>query len=183
MFKIYSKHYGWSLLELMIVLSLLALLSAAGLPSLHASIKRAQSEHASKTLIKAFELARQEAIARNHTVTLCGILNNKCESKGALNLSVFIDDNDNRVIDEGEEVIRMLSNTGDNSLLIISASLGRNYFRFKDNGSAMESGSITYCPENNDVQLKNYAQIVKLNYTGRAYLLRNDKEKIKQTKC
>lgn len=174
------RIYGWSLLELMIVISLLSLLSLAGLPSLHASIKRAQAQQASNTILKAFDLAREEAIAKNHTVTLCGIVNQQCTSRGQLTLSIFIDENQNRVIDDNEEVVRVLSKPVDDGELLIKASLGRNYFRFKGNGTAMESGTIIYCPTANEIQTKSYVQIIKLNYTGRAYLLRDEKEKEKQ---
>jgi len=181
--KISKKYYGWSLLELMIALSLVTIISLAGLPSLSASINRSQAQKASENIIKAFDLARQEAITRNHVVTLCGVINNKCEARGKLTLSIFIDNNENKIIDSDEEIIRVISKIGNESELLIRASLGRNYFRFKENGTSMESGSIIYCPSDKVTEKQNYAQIVKLNYTGRAYLMNDGSEKEKQTAC
>lgn len=73
----YDSHQaGFSLVELMVVISIVAILSAIGLPSFRALIENQKIRSASSDLYTALVRARSEAIKRNTTVTLSPISGN-----------------------------------------------------------------------------------------------------------
>lgn len=63
--------YGFTLIELMITLSIAALVMTLGVPSFHNTILENRMISDFNTLVAALNLTRSEAIARNLPVTLC----------------------------------------------------------------------------------------------------------------
>jgi type IV fimbrial biogenesis protein FimT len=61
---------GFTLVELMIVLSILAVLTAAALPSYNDFVRNQRVKTASFELFSSLVLARSEALTRNSTVTI-----------------------------------------------------------------------------------------------------------------
>ena len=162
---------GMSLLELLLVLGLIALLTLGATPALTHLIASRQANTEAEKILQAFRLARHEAIHSKQQVTLCMINNMQCSKEGALPLTIFIDKNNNRKIDEDEYIVRQFTSSKKYGILKKRASFGRAYFRFKPDGSAMETGRIIYCPDNHEL----YGKVVTLNLAGRAYLVRDDK--------
>jgi type IV fimbrial biogenesis protein FimT len=174
------KAYGWSLLELIIVLSLISFLMLSGVASFSDYLNRAHTLRMSDVVIKSLILARHEAITRKTIVTFCPVTNNKCTQTTSSRVAIFLDKNRSRSIENNEEIIRSFSISQEGSQVVLKASFARHYFRFKKNGHAMETGRILYCPK---TKPNTMGQIIKLNYTGRAYLLKDDKKRKAQLKC
>lgn len=172
--------YGWSLLELLIVLAIFTLLSAAAIPSFKHTIKRSESEQAANTLLKALQLSQSQASFRKQIITFCPVRDMKCTKNKAQHIAVYIDENQNRAIDPGEESIRFykLASSKD-SFIKLKASFGRKYIRFKHNGHAMEGGSVLFCDRREDL----YGQVITINYTGRAYLVQDDEQRREKLDC
>ncbi len=162
-----NSTQGWSLLELMIVLSIIAILSLAGTPGFSNHVKRSQSEKAARLILHSLKLAQQQAAIKQKTITICPSINQQCSKKDAQHLGIFFDDNENHQIDDNEQVVAFNKVTHDASHLFIKASFGRPYIRFKPSAHAMESGSIFYCPEREDI----FGQVITVNLAGRAYLI------------
>lgn len=158
---------GWSLFELIITLCIVTILGLAGTPGFSKHIKRSQSEKAANLTLNDLKLAQQQASLKQQTITFCPTINKQCTKSGAQHISVFIDSNGNHRVDQQEEVITFTKITDDNNYLKIKASFGRPYFRFNASSRALESGSIFYCPEREDL----FGQVITLNLAGRAYLL------------
>lgn len=66
---------GFTLMEVLVVLTISAILVAVAVPAFNASIARARVSEAANTLLAAIELARSEAIRRGVNVTACRITN------------------------------------------------------------------------------------------------------------
>lgn len=66
---------GFTLMEVLVVLTISAILVAVAVPSFNASIARARTSEAANTLLAGIELARSEAIRRGVNVTACRITN------------------------------------------------------------------------------------------------------------
>jgi len=64
-------HRGFSLLELLVVLAIVGILLAIGLPGLREMVVNGARREASTGLYVALNRARSEAIVRNATVTVC----------------------------------------------------------------------------------------------------------------
>lgn len=69
------KPQGFSLLELMVVLCIVAILAAIAVPSISNIIMRATLASQARELMAGAVMARSEAIKRNQVVTLCASSN------------------------------------------------------------------------------------------------------------
>ncbi len=97
-----EKHqHGFSLIELMVVLSIAAILLAAGVPSFRSLIQNQRMITTVNEFFAAINLTRSEAIQRGTRVDLVPA-EAADWSKGWV---VFIDENNNQKADMGEQII------------------------------------------------------------------------------
>lgn len=97
------KNSGFTLMELMIAITLGVILLGIGIPSLGTLLKNSRANYESERLIKHLRFARNQAISDQQTVTACLVNSgNECVDKQPVQLLVFIDDNDNSKLDNGE---------------------------------------------------------------------------------
>lgn len=66
-----QRHAGFTLIELMVTLSVLALLLGIGVPSFQATIQGNRITTTANDLVAALQFARSEAVRRGVNVTLC----------------------------------------------------------------------------------------------------------------
>ncbi|MEO7916603.1 MAG: GspH/FimT family pseudopilin [Dokdonella sp.] len=66
-----SPRRGFGLIELMVTISIVAILLAVALPSFRTTINSNRASTQANDLIAAINLARNEAISRNRSVTVC----------------------------------------------------------------------------------------------------------------
>ena len=99
---------GFTLVELMISLSIMAILSAIAIPSFNHSTRKQQSELAISQLQRSLSLARQTAISQKVSVVVCPSFNGtQCSGDGndwRAGGIVFIDLNGNKRYEPSEEV-------------------------------------------------------------------------------
>lgn len=171
------KHYpyrrivfGFSLIELIFTLSIASILSTAGASSLVHLLKKAQSTTATRSIVIALQYTRSEAIGRNKVITLCLSDNGiDCDKTSTRQLIVFHDDNNNKT-SEADELIRIIQFDGGSQLFEFRVSAGRNYIRYRPNGSAIDFGRIQYCPSTGDAR---FGSQVVVNFSGRPRLARD----------
>ena len=142
---------GFTLTELLVSASLLALLLGMGVPSLAAVMDRSRSLAAMLQLKSMLELARQHAVVQTTAVTLCGTNEERACVAAWSNSAVlaFVDANANRAVDPGETILAesVLPRSG---TLRWKASGARSYIRFDLDGGVREYGMFVYCPEGKD---------------------------------
>lgn len=68
------RSRGFTLVELLVVMTIGAILVAAAVPSMSWFIATTRAGNATNTMVAAFELARSEAIRRNTVVSVCRTL-------------------------------------------------------------------------------------------------------------
>ncbi len=68
------RSRGFTLVELLVVMTIGAILIAAAVPSMSWFIATTRAGNAANTMVAAFELARSEAIRRNSVVSVCRTL-------------------------------------------------------------------------------------------------------------
>ena len=104
-----NKHTaGLTLLELLIVVSITAILATVALPSMSTLVAETRIRSGTSTLASMMKFARMQAVARNAPVTLCpGHEGTACGEANEWNrgVMVFEDTNHNRRRDEAEELL------------------------------------------------------------------------------
>ena len=148
------KIQGLTLIELLIVLAVIAILSGISIPGMQRLLFETTSTASANQIAGLVRYARNEAVFRNTSVTLCpssdGISCTNAEWQGGV--LMFTDRNQNSKIDDDDTVkrfVRPFLNTG--SLRWRSL---RNKVQFNSRGMARGTiGSFVYCPENNDASM------------------------------
>ena len=163
-----NKIKGFTVIELMIVVGVMGILLAVGLPSLQDTISRISTNSQAKTLVSSLNFARSEAIKRGSLVSICASSDGTdCAadawSDGWL---VFVDNNGDAdgaagSVDVGDEVLRVYQGLGSNSL-----TFSADIQQFDPRGFGTNAGVRTFllCPEDDNSA---NAQSVEISITGR----------------
>lgn len=162
-----AHQTGYSLVELLVTLSIITLLTTLALPTMAALVRNTQTAALANSLIAASMLARTTAIAQRTNVVLCGKGENACGKDWQNGAIVFTDANNNRTLEpsEGETLVTELDPLPAGSQLTMKAALGKQYLRFMPNGMLENTaGSLQLCPAGNDVH---QARILIFNRSGR----------------
>ncbi len=165
-----SRIRGFTLLELLVSLGLVSLLSVWGLPLLGGAGQTAEAAQFSQIVTRTLAIARSRAVATGERVTLCASTNqHSCVKNwlGEVTILVFTDKNRNFRLDRHDtlHLDQALSLRHGNAYW--RGSLGRPYLRFRIDGSAVEYGRFSYCPQTGDARRRR--QLV-INRVGRVYL-------------
>jgi len=138
-------NHGFTLLETLVVLALLAILSSLAAPGLTQILHGQQVRRASIDLAMAFILAKQEAITRQRPVIVESRDNDW--DKG---WKVFVDLDGDGGLDDGESVLRSSDSSADGVRISGNTPVSR-YVRYMPTGEAklqsggFQAGTITLC--------------------------------------
>lgn len=108
-----SSSTGFTLVEMLVAISIAAILLAVAIPSFQSFIKRNAIENLQTRLATGLTAARSEAAARNMVTTICGSDNgaNCVVDKWSSGWIVFLDLNANGAWDNGEEILQTFQNS------------------------------------------------------------------------
>ncbi|KRG66444.1 hypothetical protein ABB27_13805 [Stenotrophomonas terrae] len=94
---------GFTLVELMVTVVVLAVLIAIGMPAMNGLINSNRLTTQSNELVGAIQMARSEAIKRNAPVSMCGSLDGlTCAAAGNWTHWLVVLDSDDSVLQAGE---------------------------------------------------------------------------------
>jgi type IV fimbrial biogenesis protein FimT len=168
--KVRSTH-AFSLLELLLALSIVSILASLTFPSLRSLLNRTITETTQSQLTQAIQFANREAHARYVSVGFCLSDNqHTCSDKGREALLIFVDEHENGVIENDQQIINILPlKLSAGYLFIKSYPYYRSYFQFRpDAGYSSDNGHIVYC-----VQSETKPRwVLMVSQTGRARLLK-----------
>jgi type IV fimbrial biogenesis protein FimT len=162
-----KSQHGFTLLELLITLTITAILASLAIPAFANTIKRNNALTMAYQMMTLVQLARREAITKRVPITLCGSSDGfTCDKVDAESFLVFNDANENRRLDN-TETLYFNSLLKDRGTFYFRVSRGADYLRFRPQGTAIEFGNITYCPADGD---ERYGVHWILNIGGRLRL-------------
>ena len=144
-----NESKGFTLLELLTSISILMILVTLGLPALENFTVKMRVDREISQLYRMLLMTRNTAINSGQKTIICPLDNNsQCTTQWQNKLSIFIDINNNKILDNNEKVISIRSaiNSGDKLVY----GIGRTKITFKPTGhlSGLANGTFRYCPKN-----------------------------------
>ena len=143
-----KKHSGFTLVELMVTVAILAIVTAVALPNFGDFIRKTKVDNEISELHRLLLTARNTAINTDQNVTICAIgTGSKCTGGSGWknDIVVFIDANSNSTLDAGEEVIRRKEAADSNDRMeFTSASI---IYTPSGRTTVDTSGTFKYCPK------------------------------------
>lgn len=150
---------GFTFLELIIVLGIIAVLALLALPQYDSFLNRHQAQADVEQLVRTITLARQQALLRNEIISLCpNDLSQSCGENWSSGLLVR---------NEMGQVISSLAFNNDAQIILKTFPVGHEYLlQFSGNGyTQTQNGSFYYCPHSID-----FAKRIVFNQAGRVYV-------------
>ncbi len=148
----YYKKYGYTLIELLITLSIVSIFSLNVFPNLSALLAQQRSAVLTNNLAGALAYARSEAITKHTTVLTCQSNNgSECNRSGNWHNGwiIFIDKNRNKQRDPDETLLRVYAAENNGTQATFRGSAGiRHYMKYKPSGQAFPNGSFLICNPN-----------------------------------
>ncbi|WP_440053605.1 GspH/FimT family protein [Pseudoalteromonas sp. T1lg65] len=156
-----SRNTGFTLLELLIAIAILAIISFIGFSFNSDTLKHNRAEMFLRELKTNVAFARTKATASDEIVILCPAPTNQAQQRASFDCSsswnnsriaIFVDRDNNGRFDEDEDTLHRLMEplkSGDNL-----AFSGQNRLRFDSGGLLSQSrpGEFIFCPANANSQ-------------------------------
>lgn len=163
---------GFTLIELVVTMVVLAVLVAAAVPSFTRLLLNAHRSTVLSELTAALNLARAEALGRGLPVVVCRSSNATTCGSGSWEQGwlVFINnDNDSpAVVDAGEEILKVRQESQPAYSLVPDNNY-LNFITYRADGSVNNFGRITYCDRRGVAE----ARALLINRAGRVRLSRD----------
>jgi type IV fimbrial biogenesis protein FimT len=142
------QHKGFTLIDLLTSLSVLAILLALGLPSLSSQIQQVRVKTATYSLLDAISLTRTQAVFAKQRATL------RKHNEWEGGWEIFIDKNNDGLRDEDEAIVRQHAQL--KGIRIAANQPLKNYVSYiasgesrhasGTNGGGFQAGTFTICP-------------------------------------
>ncbi|MGH1485087.1 MAG: GspH/FimT family pseudopilin [Cellvibrionaceae bacterium] len=158
---------GFTLLNLLITLSIVGILLSTGIPGLSTLLANSQANNAYQRLFTLIQFTRIQAVNYQSQVIICPTVNKKtCISNWNQPLMVFVDINDDKTKNANELLLQSFSKMQKDEYINWKASGELHYLRFKPDGSTgNQNGRLTYCLKKGE---DTYARQIVMYRTGRA---------------
>ncbi|WP_323843215.1 GspH/FimT family pseudopilin [Moraxella sp. Pampa] len=139
---------GFTLVEMMAVLTIVAVLIFFAQPTYIAMMQRIEAREVRRHIHEAIRLAKIESRIRGQDVLICPMNNDVCSKVAQDNLLVFIDTNRNNKFDKKKDIVIIKEALSLRyGIISMSVSAGRDYIKFMgDTGKPRGNfGNIKYC--------------------------------------
>lgn len=147
-FKI-NKQHGLSLIELIITLSLMVTILAAGVPSFTSFLDANRLSSVTNEFVAALNMARSEAIKRNSRIVLRKVSNDgQGYEQGWI---IFVDNDNDAILDNGEYILQVFDSLLRHNITLQGNNNLTDYILFTPEGLArttagvLQGGTVTVC--------------------------------------
>lgn len=144
---------AFTLVELLVVLTLLALLASLALPGLQADLQRQTGSVVVSELSRLLAYARASAATTGTTVTVCRSNNGlACGGQWQQGVLLFTDANADRTLNGNDRILRYANTLVPQGTLRLGSFPNRQYLQFTPEGfTNKQNGSFTWCPASGEV--------------------------------
>lgn len=170
--KIIKSIRGFTLIELMLVMTILGVVISLAAPPMRDFLKRYQAEIQRQKLFELIALSRGKAYGHGEIYTLCGSADRQtCSEAWADGALLFVDSDGDGSRSSDEKIERVMEPLPAGSSLTWSSFGNKSYLQFRPNGlTRNQSGNFSYCPPDGNEQ---QGWIIVLNAMGRPYFGRD----------
>lgn len=162
-----SAQRGFTLLELLITITILGILISTGTQGMQWLSERTQASTTRTNIERAFASARYTAVTERVIVTICPLnQNGKCVNDWSLPTAIFRDPGSALELTSQAQLVRVLP-LAHNGTLIPSNSFNgpRRYFQYRPDGAIRGTmGNLVWCPPSKKPELLIQARV---NFGGR----------------
>jgi type IV fimbrial biogenesis protein FimT len=141
-----STHAGFSLIELLVVLTLIGIVTMLAAPSFNSAFLSNRLAAYANSFVASAQLARSEAIKRNRPVHVCRSADGAtCATSGAWQQGwiVWSDDNGNGTLDAGEAIVQIQQALSADYQL--NSSVGGYDLAFQPVGGGSSAATLKLC--------------------------------------
>ena len=141
---------GFTLIEALVTIALLAIVAALAVPSLQSFVVEARISASSSELFSDLAFARSEAIMRRSTVSVCATSNGSSCATGSSSWAsgrlIFVDADADGALNVGNELLR-LSEAAGTGIVVTATNISRSggSVSFGPGGAVVAPGTITSC--------------------------------------
>jgi type IV fimbrial biogenesis protein FimT len=148
------RKNGFSIIELLLTLSVITLLLAVATPKLPAFLEKNQGEKALIAIARAIHVGRTAAIKTGGTVTICRSYDaSTCSGNWQDGLIVFTDQNIDRVINHTDQLLVQLMFNKLPGTIVWRAFQNRQYLQLNSRGDLIhQNGTFTWCASSGNAQ-------------------------------
>lgn len=149
-----SRSRGFTLIELMVTVAIVAILVTVGIPNLRDALIRSRLSGYVQEFYGALTLARSEAIKRGFSVSICKSSNGtSCTGNWSDGWIIFVNKNDNADVDTGEDILRKYPALPSNNTLNANNNF-TNYITFDRLGMANNMGTFVFCANSDETKAR-----------------------------
>ena len=148
-----AKQLGFTLLELLVTVSIAAVLTALAVPSIAETIKNNRITAQVNEFVGALNFARSEAIKRGVRVSLCKTsdamtcIRDGAGSNWAQGWIMFTNQDMDNVNDGGSETILKVQDAAQAQITIIGNTFIDDMISYSPNGRIVSTGNIRVCDD------------------------------------
>jgi type IV fimbrial biogenesis protein FimT len=159
-----KKYSGFTLVELMVVLAIIAIVMAFGMPSFNEFVKNDRLSTQINLLVGHLAYARSEAVLRAQQVGLCASSNStSCTGSWSDGWLVYVDANGNSGYDADADTILRVHQGLPTGMSLNSTTIGSNFLYDRRGYAATGGGNASLCDDRGAA----YAKMIFISNTGR----------------
>ena len=164
-----TRLRGFTLVELLVCLAVMAIVSGYIVPSVGSVVSRSRAATAINWLVSSVIFTRYTAVTMNQTVTLCpSATGHSCGGHWHDGAIAFTDANKDRRIDGADRLLRRFIFPVKGATLAWHAFRNQQYLQMTGEGfTNYQNGNFVYCPPDKDPR---FARQLVINMQGRARL-------------
>lgn len=140
---------GFHLIELIIIMSILAVVVMFSIPSYHDWVSQSRLNSDMHGFARLIMTGRDQAVYHNQIVTICPSANGQtCLRQWHQGAMAFVDRNDNQNIDPGENHLGFVETSSPELIVEWRAFRRRSYLQMRPEGfTAFQNGTLVFCPK------------------------------------
>ncbi|MCB1755072.1 MAG: GspH/FimT family pseudopilin [Gammaproteobacteria bacterium] len=141
---------GFTLIELIVTMSVAAILIATGVPSFRNMILNGRQSATYNALVSELSYARSEAVKRSTSVALCARASDSSCASGddwSDGWLVFVDEDNNGSVNGTEEILRVNGELEDEQSLLSNNFTNTGFVRYRSRGNTDSIGYFVICDD------------------------------------